>query len=161
MAKFTFDEAGHLLLSADDAAREFGIPRSTMYRKLKAVGIDTKNGVTIQDCVRAAYGDLYEQRVGLVTAQRRMAEMREAEMRGRLIDMEELGKALIPTLAEVRNAVEDSRATDDEVAAILRACNGIVTALADTLKAGSAKPDAEPTDKEAIIQGVIDELSTD
>jgi hypothetical protein len=72
-------------------------------------------------------------------SQLRLLEMREEREAGRLISVQEFGERLIPVLAEIHTAIENSHVTKAEYENILRACRGIEKALAACLKPGATQ----------------------
>jgi hypothetical protein len=122
-----------LVWSADDAVREWNVPKATVYRKIKAAGLDPR-AMTTLEVHRALFGDQHLERTKLVAAQRRMAESREKQLNGDLVPVSRLRQALIDPLVNLKRAIKDSHVTDGEYDTILTAIGLLATTLDEASK---------------------------
>jgi AraC-like DNA-binding protein len=141
-----------LFWTADTASREFGISRSTVFRRFKNANLIGRDDVRTSEVIKALFGDTYEEKIKLLRAQRRLAERKLKAFDGRVIDLERLEELINEVASEARNYLEDSHVTDDEFDQVLSVLNSIPSRIDDALKnarkAISSEPEVEPEEED-------------
>jgi hypothetical protein len=98
-----------LLWAPTDIAYEFGLSKATVYRRLKDAGLTGAEGTyTTRQVTEALFSSYTAERTKLVVLQKEEQEMRVAQMRGQLIDKQELTNALASIFISIRNIVQTS-----------------------------------------------------
>jgi hypothetical protein len=94
----------------DMIAREYGLSRATVYRRLQEAGLTHNEGgtYTTQQVNEAIFSSYTAERTKLVRAQKEQAELLLAQMRGELVDRQELIFALGEIGAHVRAVIANS-----------------------------------------------------
>ena len=120
---------GSLEWTVDDIVREYGVPRATVYRRLKAAGLDASGPLSTIAVHNAIFGDQHAARMKLLAAQTKQAELRAGKLSGDLVEAETIGKVLLHGLTALRSIVEHSDITDDELANFLLVMRNLIADL--------------------------------
>jgi phage terminase Nu1 subunit (DNA packaging protein) len=107
--------------NAPKICSEFGVSRDTWMRRAKVAGITadpTDQCYSTEQIVSALFGDLHNERLRLIKGRREEQDMRVDQMRGELVNRNEVRKSLeilFTTIAQIISASDLTKRDKDEL----------------------------------------------